>query len=82
MERYLRLGGRILAVSHVRSPKEKREGKNTQSRCTQHTLRSAQQHGDRDRLETACDETRPNIQPLVAIDPGLSRSASYSSGNQ
>ena len=38
---------------------EKKAKKNTKSRRTQNTPRNPQQPGDRDHLETACNETRP-----------------------
>ena len=57
----MRQGDLILAAGRVRSKNEKYSGveKNTESCRAQNTPRSSQQPGDRDRLETACDETRP-----------------------
>ena len=39
---------------------------NTKSRGTQNTPRNLQQPGDRDHLETACDETRSTRYPTFA----------------
>ena len=53
-------GGLILAAGRVRSKKKKIEKKHGKKiRPTQNTPRNPQQPGDRDHLETACDETRP-----------------------
>ena len=43
------------------------------SRRTLNTRRNAQQPGDRDHLETACDHTRPTFSPYspASIDPGI-----------
>ena len=48
--------------------KMKTQGKKTekQSRLTENTPRKPQQPGDRDQLETACDETRPTRSPTLA----------------
>ena len=54
----MRQGGLVLAAGRVRS-KKKNEKKNTKSRRTLDTPRHPQHPGDRDHLETACDETRP-----------------------
>ena len=40
--------------------------KNMIFRRTQNTPRNPQQPGDRDQLETACDETRPTRSPILA----------------
>ena len=50
----------------------KKRQKSTKSRRT-NTPRNPQQPGDRDHLETACDETRPTRLPMLArfIDPGV-----------
>ena len=48
----------IRAASRVLS-KEKNVNKKTKSRRTQKTPQNPQQPGDRDQLETTCDETRP-----------------------
>ena len=46
--------------------KTKIEKKTKKSRRTQNTPRNPQQPGDRDNLETACDETRPTRSPTLA----------------
>ena len=45
---------------------EEKTGKFTKSRRTQNTPRNSQEPGDRDHLETACDETRPTRSPVLA----------------
>ena len=65
VERLMRQCGLILAAGRVRSKKTKRKI-NTKSRRTQSTPRNPQQPGDRDHLETACDETRPTRSPILA----------------
>ena len=57
----MRKASLILAADHVRSKK-----KTPKSRRTRNTPRNPQQPGDRDHLETACDETRPTRQPILA----------------
>ena len=61
VERLMRQGGLILAAGRVRSEKEKIGGgrKTRKVRRTRNTPRNSQQHGDRDQLETTCNETRP-----------------------
>ena len=54
----MRQGGLILAVARVRS-KKKNGKKKHEIPPHSNTLRNPQQPGDRDHLETACDETRP-----------------------
>ena len=53
----MRQDGLILEAGLVRSKKKTKKTKS--SRRTQNTPRNPQQPGDRDHLETACDETRP-----------------------
>ena len=57
----------MLAAGRVRSKKEKRKTK-TRNPTTQkiHHEINPQQPGDRDHLETACDETRPTREPMLA----------------
>ena len=46
---------------------EKKPGQKTRKfRSTENTPRKPQQPGDHDRLETACDETRPTRSPTLA----------------
>ena len=59
-------------------------GKREKIRPTENTPRKPQQPGDRDHLETVCDETRPTRSPTLAgfQIPSSLKSASYSSRNQ
>ena len=64
----MRQGGLILEVGRVRSKKQKIAKKQNRKkiRPTQNTPRKPQQPGDRDHLETACDETRLTRLPMLA----------------
>ena len=63
----MRQGGLVLAAGRVRSKKKKNRKKTHEKiRPTQNTPRNQQQPGDRDHLETACDETRPTHSPTLA----------------
>ena len=61
----MRHSGLILAAGRVR-PKKKKTGKKTKPRRTQNTPRNPLQPGQRDHLETTCDETRPTRSPILA----------------
>ena len=64
----MRQGRLILIAGRVRSEKKKNEKNNhSKNRRTQNTPRNSQQPGDRDHLETACDETRPTRSPTLAL---------------
>ena len=63
----MRQGGLTLAAGRVRSKKKKSRKKNPgKIRPTQNAPRKLQQPGDYDRLETACDETRPTRSATLA----------------
>ena len=63
----MRQGGLTLAAGRVRSKKKKsRKKKREKIRPTESTPRKPQPPGDHDRLETACDETRPKRSPTLA----------------
>ena len=53
----------------------RRKKKIEKIRPTQNTPRNLQQPGDRDHLETACNETRPRVRPHspASIDPGFAK---------
>ena len=57
----MRQGGFVLAAGRIRSKKKK-----TKSHRIQNTPRNPPHPGDRDHLETACDETRPTRSPTLA----------------
>ena len=63
----MRQGGLTLAAGRVRSNKKKsRKKKHEKIRPAENTPRKPQQPGDHNRLETACDETRPTRSPTPA----------------
>ena len=55
-----------LTAPGVRNKKCKLMENAKKSRLTKKSLREPQQPGDRDHLETACDETRPTRSPTLA----------------
>ena len=56
----------MLAAGRVRSKKKNEKKKREKFRPTENTPRKPQQPGDRDHLETACDETRHTRSPTLA----------------
>ena len=68
----MRQGVLILAAGRVRSGKKKLK-KSSKSRRTQNIPRNPQQPGDRNQLETACDDHVPRVSPYFpdSVDPGF-----------
>ena len=57
----------------VRGKKKNGEKKHKKIRRTQNTPRNPQQPGDRNQLETACDDHVPRVSPYFpdSVDPGF-----------